>query len=775
MSNTEGASQDKTKRVELIIAQLDSLPTLPAVAARLLQLTTASETNAKQVVHLIQSDQSLTAKILSLVRRAATGVGNTAVTVERAVVLMGFDAVRNAVLSMKVFETFGPQAQNEHTAFNRAEFWKHSLAVACAAHQLAASGIGRVDPEEAFVCGLLHDLGKVALDTCLPKSFDRVVQLADKNRACIADVERRVLGIDHTVVARRLGERWSLPEPVIQCMWLHHHGPEALPPSIQHKHHIAIVHLADVVVRHLRIGYSGNWPLKENPLNLAGQLQLGRRRYEQILQELPDHIEQRAAIIGLEDLPSKGLYVQAIAEANEELARLNAVLHASNLKLQVRSKYFQAMCHLTHAISPRAPMLQVCSVAAASVRMGLGVGSVLVFARNLDGGYVELAMLGAEAQEPATEILSSGTGCLMTDELDDVTVEAALGGSWLLPAVPQAQALLDRYAGQLGDGPYWMLPIIRDRRWVGGAVFSASAEWVVRRRNEVNELESFSTTIGLIMTNVYIRQAADQLNEDLAEVGRRMQQMQEQLLQSRSLAMVGEMAAGAGHELNNPLAIINGRAQLLRDRTEDPELRRILSLISEQAHRCSEIVSELMEFAKPQPPRPESVAVASVVHKVRASWLAKSWLKEAQFRLELSDSPKNVWFDSAQLEQIIEELISNAVEAMDPKEGRLSVNCRDELSDDRVVLTVEDNGRGMDADVLRKAFDPFFSHRPAGRGRGLGLPRAHRLVEANGGQLRLESTPGVGTTAILELPTGPSGLTGATDSATSPVVSSQMA
>jgi len=761
VSQTPTASGDKAKRVELIIAQLDSLPTLPAVAARLLQVTTDGDTHAKQVTQLIESDQSLTAKILSLVRRASVGAGSSVSTVDRAVVLMGFDAIRNAVLSIKVFEVFGPQKQEAETTFDRAEFWKHSLAVACAAQLIAEAGpdgpgaSGRVSPEDAFVCGLLHDLGKVALDTCLPKSFDRVVRAADSGRACIADVERQLLGIDHTVVGRRLGERWSLPEPVVQCMWLHHHGPDALPSSMACLEQVQIVHLADLIARHQRIGYSGsNWTGSEDPQGAAARLGIDQDRYEAILRNLPDRIEQRASIIGLGELSSKELYAQALADANDELSRLNASLTATNRKLQARSRHFQALSHLTRQITPRAPMQQVCLAAAESVRVALGADAVLVFVRRPEEGYLELALVDPSLDDCITEVLSPEGDCLLTGEMDDAMVEVAAGGAWILPALPQAQALVDRYGGQLGDGPYWLLPIVRDGEWVGGAVLSAPARTAVAWRNEVDELASLSTSIGLVMRSTRVRQAADRLSEDLADASRRMQQMQAQLLRTQSLSMIGEMAAGAAHELNNPLAIITGRAQMLRTRTDDPETQELLSLINEQAHRCSQIVSELMEFAKPRPPTPQQISLVNLLYKVRASWLAKSWLTESRFAFQLSDGLPEVWIDPAQLEQVLEEVISNAVEAMDPKEGRLSINCRPEPSDERVVLTVEDNGRGMDSEVLRKAFDPFYSHRPAGRNRGLGLARTYRLVDGNGGQLRLESTPGKGTIVILELPTG---------------------
>ncbi len=153
--------------------------------------------------------------------------------------LLGFEAVRNAVLAVSVFETFA--SSNSHpTQFSREEFWKHSVAVACCAELLteaihAAHGrdIG-FTPSEAFVCGLLHDLGKVALDAILPKSFARVVEAADLLRGNIADVERMVIGLDHMVVGKRLAERWELPQIIREAIWLHGQLPEALPATVKY-------------------------------------------------------------------------------------------------------------------------------------------------------------------------------------------------------------------------------------------------------------------------------------------------------------------------------------------------------------------------------------------------------------------------------------------------------------------------------------------------------------------------------------------------------------
>ncbi|MCH9022832.1 MAG: HDOD domain-containing protein, partial [Planctomycetes bacterium] len=226
----------KGKKVELILEQLNCLPTLPSVASRLLQITSQTNTQAEEVVALIESDQSLSSKILFLTTQVSREVNRKAVSsVSKAVVLLGFEAVRNAVLSIKVFETLSGGKGHEQQAFNRTEFWKHSLAVACASRQLVGLFDRKVEPEEAFICGLLHDMGKVALDACLPKSYSRVVEMTESSLGNLADYEQKILGIDHTIVGKRLAENWRLPQSVLETVWLHHHHPDGLPKGLEYR------------------------------------------------------------------------------------------------------------------------------------------------------------------------------------------------------------------------------------------------------------------------------------------------------------------------------------------------------------------------------------------------------------------------------------------------------------------------------------------------------------------------------------------------------------
>jgi two-component system NtrC family sensor kinase len=222
--------------------------------------------------------------------------------------------------------------------------------------------------------------------------------------------------------------------------------------------------------------------------------------------------------------------------------------------------------------------------------------------------------------------------------------------------------------------------------------------------------------------------------------------------------MIAEMAAGAGHELNNPLSVISGRAQmLLRDGALNPETEKSLEAICAKAHECSRIVSDLMDFARPPAPRLEVVDLAGLIAELRHAWLDESGLGPSQVSVEFEAARTLVRADREQLRSVLTELLRNATEAIGDTNGMIQFSWREATlsragAGRGVEIAIRDTGRGMTPAVLQRVFDPFFSHRKAGRGRGLGLARAHRVIDAHEGRIWLESRPGEGTTAFIVLP-----------------------
>ncbi|MCG8404441.1 MAG: HDOD domain-containing protein [Phycisphaerales bacterium] len=737
-------------KVELVLAQLEAIPPLAAIATRILALTEDSKSNARQIVELISADPALTTRILSILNRAEHGLGSKVVTIENAVLMLGFNRVRQITLALKVMEVFGTgERPAQVEGFDRAEFWKHCLAVACGARRIAVALNGSTAPEEAFVCGLLHDIGKIALETAMPKSFERVVRKANQHRLDIYEVEHELIGVDHTVVGHRLAERWNLPPQLTECIRLHHQPPTALPPSVATGRHVQIVQLADILAREQRIGYSGNHRMITSSQSLAEQLGLAENDRLSIIESLVDEIEQRAAWIGAEEINSRAVYFRALMQTTEELTSTNAELSEQNRRLERKADYSAALRILNQEVSPRASIRKTCAAGAMALRRALDIPSVLVFVASEDRRWAEVGLCDGNVKESIDP-----DPIHPQSEADETltSVELAKAGTWIAPPGQMHLPLIDRYRGTLGPGPLWLLPIVREQRWVGGALFAAATAKVTSLRMESEEIEGLSTAIGLAISQAQAQAAALRLGDELMTVNRRLVTTRDELLQAKTLESVVTMAAGAAHELNNPLAVISGRAQMLLESVRDADVRETLETILKQTHACSDIVTELMAFARSPSPEPEAVDLGSCIKTLRTELSSAGLVEVDALNVEgMSDTPP-VWFDRRLLNRLLKELIQNAIEATDSASRRLTVKAVPHLAEECVVITVTDNGRGMTAKALGHAMDPFFSNRPAGRGRGLGLSRVQRWLQQGGGAIRIDSTPGQGTHVEVQLP-----------------------
>lgn len=753
------AATEPATSPELVLSHLDSLPTLPTIAIRVLQATADDSSAAQDVVKLLRGDQSLTAKILSLASSAGSGVRGPVTTLEKAVPLLGFAAVRSIVLATTVFHCFAKRpTEGQGETFDRLEFWKHALAVACAARRLAkARREFAVDPEDAFVAGLLHDLGKVALDAVFPKAYDRIVARANHSRGDIADCERAVLGPDHTVAGRRLAERWRLPRDLQEAIWLHHLAADALPATVAKPKLIGIVQLADTLAREQRIGYSGNHMFYEQSPRLAERLGFTAAQLATVVQPLASDVAEHATLLGLDAETAEEVYIKAMTRANAELGRLNAELLASNRRLTAGARYFEALTRFERELRDWSDPSAVVEALAQAAATGLQRPRVAAFGLRDNSSVVDTSWRGEAAgdQGHLTQMVPTEFAGWLAEGLPPTE-------SFILPAPAPVRTLLTSAFGPADQGAPWLLPILHGGAVIGGIAYLSEADERSRLAEEAEQLRSFLASLGLALGRANAQSAARRLSEDLAETNRRLQQMQAELLRSRTLSMIAEMAAGAGHELNSPLTVISGRAQMLANAVQDPEARRALKTITDKAHECSGIVSELMDFARPRPAKLTAVPVGRLLAELRADWLERTRLPASAVRLEIQPSPEGgteegedgpvIEADVEQLKTVVRELLNNAADAIAGNGGTIVLRCRPALERDTIEVAVQDTGCGMSPTVLQRAFDPFFSHRTAGRGRGLGLPRAYRIVESHGGRIWLESRSGEGTTAHVLLP-----------------------
>ncbi|MCS7232610.1 MAG: HDOD domain-containing protein [Synergistetes bacterium] len=226
------------------------LPTLPEVAAKVMEIANNPRSSAADMAKVISQDQALTAKILKLVNSAYYGFPRKISTITQAIVILGFRTVRDLVLNISISDMFNSKNVG---GLNAESLWLHNLGVAITA-KILAKRIGYDPPEEAFTCGLLHDLGKLVFIKLFPQEYEKVATIARDGDKWIRDVEEAIFEIDHSVVGKWVADYWKFPHQLVQAIQMHHQ------PNLDNEYPelTSIIHGADILTRIKKIGSGGD-------------------------------------------------------------------------------------------------------------------------------------------------------------------------------------------------------------------------------------------------------------------------------------------------------------------------------------------------------------------------------------------------------------------------------------------------------------------------------------------------------------------------------------
>lgn len=230
---------------------LKALQTQPAAVAKITQMMQNPATNAEELGRAIKTDQVLAASVLKLVNSAFYGFPGRIANISHAVVLLGFSAVKNIVLTASILEAFKMDKRKE--GFSSESLWRHSFACGVTAQCLAKT-LGYKDSEECFIAGLIHDIGKIILFQLVPEDFIRVYKKANHTKTLFYDCELEVLGTTHEEVGSILIQQWRLPKQIFESV-SYHHCPN---PGRNGFQLTAIVHTADILARALNYGSGGD-------------------------------------------------------------------------------------------------------------------------------------------------------------------------------------------------------------------------------------------------------------------------------------------------------------------------------------------------------------------------------------------------------------------------------------------------------------------------------------------------------------------------------------
>lgn len=275
--------------LEQVVSSAKDLPSLPAITYRVIKLVDDAQSTAKDLNDVITQDQSLTAKVLRLANSAYYGFPRRISTVTDAIVLLGFNTIRSLVLSASVYPIL--EKPLEGYALAPGELWRHSQACAMGARLIAQRARYR-QPDQAYIAGLLHDIGKVLLNHHLRQQYQEIVARVG-GEVTFIEVEQEVLGFDHAQVGALLAEKWNLPPDLVEAIGCHHQ-PKA---AEKNRELTAITHLADALCMTMGLGLGVDglyYKVEEDAVRL---LKIKEEELEQLISRLADTLADRDTLL----------------------------------------------------------------------------------------------------------------------------------------------------------------------------------------------------------------------------------------------------------------------------------------------------------------------------------------------------------------------------------------------------------------------------------------------------------------------------------------------
>jgi PAS domain S-box-containing protein len=275
--------------------------------------------------------------------------------------------------------------------------------------------------------------------------------------------------------------------------------------------------------------------------------------------------------------------------------------------------------------------------------------------------------------------------------------------------------------------------------WTDLAIFSG--------KGKIIEFQSVGRDItNMVDAEIKLKEYSERMEELVEERTQELSEANERLLRREKLAVLGQLAGGVGHELRNPLGVISNAVYFLRSTLAGADEKTVeyLDILTEEVQIANEIISDLLDMGRSRPPEQDVFTISSAMANVLDKVLSP---ENVEVSWDVPDNEPAVYVDEGQISIVFRNLVENAFQAM-PEGGKLKLEVVSEK--DRVLLRVADSGIGISEENMKKIFEPLYTTKP--RGIGLGLAISKNLVEANGGQIKVESSEGSGTTFTVALP-----------------------
>ncbi len=700
------------------IKESGHVPVLPEILVRLLEACDNQATPLTKVASLIDKDPSLSYKVLQLVNSAYFGLKTTYSGVDQAVVYLGVNSVKNMAVTAAVHQVFNHEKFTGLTHFNIHNFWHHSLKCACLSRRLAEH-TRQANPDDAYLGGLLHDLGKLVLVSAYPEQYEAVLAESPQHDELL-DAEQNRIGAHHADIGAWLVADWNLNSLIGDAISYHHEDLDQVAGAFPL----------------VKIVFAAN-ELSKDATYLSGRgvveqlLGIGAEELDQLIEASHEEILQISSELGITvraPAPEEGDYGRTVIVA-EDGATLHANL-ASRIKgISLLSGFLENMSQAENReamIKAFEQSLQVLFGFDRTVLLMPDRDEVLLSGRasetnKLRGLSLELILPLQKSSSRMVKAYKTRT----LDYLKEAEEQENLADRQVLTAFERRVVAL--------------VPLAAEMQEVGVALIGLPESMTELSKNDYRLLKTLAQQAAM---SLYLDELKSRKAEDI---------------ESERQAAISMTARKFAHEVNNPLGIIHNYLTTLKLKVADEDsISKELGIISEEINRISAMINRLDTFAQASFSTSDLTnvnnIVADIVQLVKSSFLRET-ATEVVFNADadlplIKTSPDGI-------KQIVINLLKNASEAM-AGGGRVVVTTsrgqRTGGDDDgEIVIRVEDNGPGLPETVKDNLYTPFISTKGIGHS-GLGLSIVRKAVGDLGGTIECSSGPERGTAFVIGLP-----------------------
>lgn len=715
-SNMKNYSIESFNKIEAT----QSLPTLPHILLKLLEVCNKKPVEIEAISQIINKDASLSMKLMLMVNPACYGLPNRVTSIDQALLLLGSDIAKNIALSAIVQQSF--KDIKTSCAPGLKILWRHSLMCAVLAEMIARK-VSYPNPDEAYLAGLLHDIGKLVLWANYKEKYTEALQSTGNT---LINSEKQ-LGISHCETGARLINS-CLPQSFVSDAVLYHHEPQhrivnALPL-------VKIVYAANIL---------SSWIDKDSPnaFDMAKEvLDLERSALEAIVPLSHKKVEQAAESL---DINIEHLDNFDESTCEEDAVKQKELVHAAINISQLQGALQNLFeCHDHDSIL---------KVVRQTLQNLFDLKSVLFFLYNQEKDALQgIVENGAEYDSLIKEIVIpvQAKSCLLTKALAEKTSLDSFGHiKGVDLSIIDSQII--RLAEQEG---ILCIPMLSQENYVGVMVIGIDEDQSHILFKDLDFINMFASRVAVVI---------DAENERKSKA---------KLIQSEHLTAPSAVVDKVAHEISNSLGIMKNYLKILGLKlAKDSPAQEEIIIVNEEIDRINLIIHELSNLLEPKTRQKELVDINSLISDLikitHESLLIQSGV-EAKFSLESSIPP--IMTDKNGLKQVFINLIKNAVEAM-PHGGDIEINTRlitksqnnefnkevDKKEQEFVEINIRDSGSGIPEEIKSNLFEPFVRSKGNGHS-GLGLSIAYSIIKGLKGTISCESNEATGTTFKILLP-----------------------